>query len=266
MTAEVAEIAKNLALNCAYRVFPCRTEDKRPATPHGFKDSECEPAAIARLWRRFPGGLIGVETGERSGVSILDIDVKHDPARAWWHQNAARLPLTRAYRTRSGGLHLVFRHVPGVRNVEGKPIQGVDVRGQGGYFIFWFATGLECVDHAPTAPWPAWLTALFWPPPLKPKVSTAGRSFVATDGHLERVIDRALDRVRVAGDGQKHHRLRSSARLLGGIQSRVGFTDEQAITWLLDALPAGVRSEDGARKTAEWGLDKGRSAPLPGCS
>ena len=80
--------------------------------------------------------------------------------KAGWLQNQHRLPATRCYRTRSGGLHAVFQHAPGVRNVQGEPIPGVDVRGEGGYVIWWFAAGYECLDHSAPVAWPTWLSAL----------------------------------------------------------------------------------------------------------
>src|SRR5437763_1799333 len=153
---EACSLAQNLAHNYGYAVFSCH-QDKNPATLHGFKDATADPELIAKLWRRWPGPLIGVATGAASGISVLDVDIKGDEARGWWRQNEQRLPLTRTYRTRGGGLHLVFRHVPGILCRVGKPVLGIDVRGEGGYVIFWFAAGFECVDHAPAAPWPHWL-------------------------------------------------------------------------------------------------------------
>jgi hypothetical protein len=50
-----------------------------------------------------------------------------------------------------------MRHRDGVTNSQGKIAEGIDTRGEGGYAIFWFATGLVCLDHSPPAPWPAWL-------------------------------------------------------------------------------------------------------------
>ena len=144
---DVITIAENLAHNCSYSVFPCR-HDKRPACPHGFKDAIADPVEVRPLWRRYPGPLIGVACGDASGISILDIDIKSNEARAWWLQNQHRIPETRCYRTRSGGLHAVFQHTNGVRNVQGEPVPGVDVRGQGGYCVFWFAAGHECLDHS----------------------------------------------------------------------------------------------------------------------
>jgi hypothetical protein len=262
--ADAAQLAINLARNCGYAVFPCG-ENKKPTRPKnqggtGLKDASTDPDIIRWLWQYWPGPLIGVATAGLSGISVLDIDIKSDAARAWWLRHEHRLPETRTYRTRSGGMHLLFQHTAGVRNVEGKPVSGVDVRGQGGYFIFWFAAGYECLDLEPPAAWPSWLTTFFWPPPK----STSVRTHCATlsDNDLERVKQRAIDLVSGAADGQKHYRLRAAARLLGGIQHRAGFSDSEAAQWLINALPAGVKDAINAERTALWGLDNGRAAPI----
>ncbi|MGE5164412.1 MAG: bifunctional DNA primase/polymerase [Sphingobacteriales bacterium] len=56
--------------------FPCLA-DKRPATPHGFKDATCDGDKLHVLWMRHPGPLVGVAAGEVSGLDILDIDPRH---------------------------------------------------------------------------------------------------------------------------------------------------------------------------------------------
>jgi Bifunctional DNA primase/polymerase, N-terminal len=56
--------------------FPCLA-DKRPATPRGFKDATSDRNILDELWRRHPGALIGVPTGEISDLDILDIDPRH---------------------------------------------------------------------------------------------------------------------------------------------------------------------------------------------
>jgi hypothetical protein len=208
---DTCHLAQNLARNCGWHVFPCREENKHPCTPHGFKDASSNPAKIADLWRRFPGGLVGIATGELSGISVLDIDVKYDTARAWWRQHEHLLPITRAYRTRRGGLHLYFRHASGVRNVEGKP-EGIDVRGQGGYVISWWCAGFECLDHEQPHPWPHWLTSYFWP--AKPAATPKRKIQTLSDAQCERIRECAIDMVRSAVDSQKHHCVRKAARLL----------------------------------------------------
>jgi hypothetical protein len=191
-THEIAVLATNLALNCGWHVFPCR-DDKRPACPHGFHAASNDPAAIEDLWRRCPGPLIGVATGAVSGADVLDIDVKHDAALAWWHSNRQRIPATRTFRTRSGGVHGYLIHASGVGCSAGKVAPGIDIRGDGGYVICWFAAGFGCLDHSPPARWPAWLLAelLPKPPPGPQRSMPRDRSGHAIDGVLDRIATAA---------------------------------------------------------------------------
>jgi len=104
------------AMRLPYPAFPCRP-DKAPACPRGFKDAALPEAGLATLWARHPGELVGVPTGEASGIDGLDIDKGGDQ---WWITNKARLPPTRIHRTRSGGLHVLFKHSGGLRSSAGK--------------------------------------------------------------------------------------------------------------------------------------------------
>jgi hypothetical protein len=113
---DVCRMAMALGRNCGYAVFPvCLTEDGRKLpTIKGWPDrAATDPEAIWKLWQDRPGPLIGIVTGSRSGISVLDIDIKHAEAVRWWRGNHQRLPLTRTFRSRSGGLHLYFRHGQG---------------------------------------------------------------------------------------------------------------------------------------------------------
>jgi Bifunctional DNA primase/polymerase, N-terminal len=135
--------------------FPCRA-DKRPATPRGFKDGTCDRNIVRELWRRYPGPLIGIPTGEISRLAVLDIDPRHG-GNCWLAGHRNRIPATRVHRTRSGGLHLIFQHTAGLRSSAGKISAGVDVRATGGYIIWWPAAGLSAPSEIPVAPWPEWL-------------------------------------------------------------------------------------------------------------
>jgi hypothetical protein len=158
--SDAASLAQNLARNCGYAVFPCGKR-KVPAIPGpgGYKHASKDPDEIAQLWRKWPGPLVGVATGAVSGISVLDVDQKHHEAWEWWQRNYHRLLPTRTYGTRSGGLHLYFRHLDGVICTTGRICKGVDTRGDGGYAVHWFAAGFACHDHEPPAPWPPWLLA-----------------------------------------------------------------------------------------------------------
>lgn len=171
MSADACRLAINLARNCGYAVFPC-TDDKRPTLKGWPQRAATDAGAISELWQRYAGPLIGVVCGNRSGVSVLDIDRKHAEAVAWWQVRHSALPPTRTFRTRSGGLHLWMQHLDGVHNTQGKIAPGVDTRGEGGYAVYWFAAGLPCINHAPPASWPAWLLADIAPKPApEPRVS-----------------------------------------------------------------------------------------------
>lgn len=118
--------ALRAAAALGYPCFPC-FPDKRPACPRGFKDAALREAGLATLWTRHPGELIGVPTGSVSGVAVLDVD-RDKGGGEWWAANKTRLPSTRLHRTRSGGLHCVFRHRPGLRCSASQIAPGVDVR------------------------------------------------------------------------------------------------------------------------------------------
>jgi hypothetical protein len=105
---------------------------------------------------RYPGPLVGIPTGEISGLDILDIDPRHGGER-WFAEHKNRLPPTRVHRTRSGGLHLLFQHETGLRCSAGRIADGVDVRATGGYVIWWPAVGIPVLSETPTAAWPDWL-------------------------------------------------------------------------------------------------------------
>jgi len=98
---------------------------------------------------------VGVATGAVSGIDVIDIDPDGLP---WLEANRARLPLTREHQT-SRGVHLLLKHSPGMRNSNRRIAKGVDVRGDGGYVIWWPREGFLVVD-LPLADWPEWLLAL----------------------------------------------------------------------------------------------------------
>ncbi len=205
-------MATNLARNCGWAVFPCSVT-KAPAIPGpgGYKHATKDPDEIKALWRRHPAPLIGVATGSVSGIWVLDIDVKHQEAVDWWHLAHPRLLPTRAFRTRSGGVHCYFHSGEGIGNSTSRPVRGIDVRGDGGYVIHWFAAGLECLDHSPPAPWPAWLRRAV-APPVAP--ATAGR--VAWQGDADAGLRGLLDKLAGAAEGERNDLLFWAAcRLFG---------------------------------------------------
>lgn len=123
-------------------VFPCDPDTKRPfPRTHGFKDATTDERVIRSWWAEHPGAMIGMPTGARSGVWVLDID---DP-ELFEANCPVELPETRRCDT-GKGYHLYFRFDPAhpVRNTQRNnkggawpipKLPGAETRGDGGYVI-----------------------------------------------------------------------------------------------------------------------------------
>ena len=126
----------NRALEVAeeYPVFPC-DEKKRPIVDGGYKAATQCIDTIVAMFSSPSAKLIGMPTGDISGLSVIDIDIRDGKAgKEWVEKNAKLLGITRIARTQSGGWHYYYKHASGIRNRAG--ISGcVDVRGDGGYVI-----------------------------------------------------------------------------------------------------------------------------------
>ena len=238
MSASAVAEAERLA-KCGLLVFPVLS-NKAPATPHGFRDATRDPEAVAALWRRHPGKLVGVVTGEPSGIAVLDLDHRHGGS-AWFATHRDRLPKTRVHRTRSRGLHFLFRHHDGLRCSAGRIGPGVDVRAEGGFIIWWPAVGLAVLDDAPLADWPAWLAELALPPaaPLPPEPSPPIRHI---SKYVEAALRRAAARVGTTREGQRNITLFTEARALRRLPDLA--PGEIAATLAYAARRAGLESRE----------------------
>jgi len=148
--------------------FPCNNK-KRPTCPHGFKAASVDAEQLRALLRDFPGDLIGVPTGTVNGFDLLDIDlVKHKKAKDWWIANRRKIPRTRIHQSRSGGLHVLFKHDDRAVSRNGWIETGVDVKAAGGYLIWWPAHGCPVLCDAGFSEWPEWLIAEQQPDPSSP--------------------------------------------------------------------------------------------------
>jgi hypothetical protein len=142
------------ALNIAGKgrpVFPCKP-DKRPYTAHGFKDATTNPGRVNAFWNRYRGAHIGMPTGMRSDIFVVDVD-RLEALEELPH----KLPETLTVRTPSGGLHLYYKHVAGLTNRSGGLPDGIDIRADGGYVIVPPSEGYSVTRRAPIADAPEWL-------------------------------------------------------------------------------------------------------------
>jgi Bifunctional DNA primase/polymerase, N-terminal len=239
-------------------VFPC-SRNKTPCISkaeggHGYLDASRDRAEIKQLFAHPHAALVGVPTGMVSGLDVLDLDYRHG-AGAWEQAHSQSMPATRTHQTLHGGRHYLFRHAPGVCNSASRVAPGVDVRGEGGFVIMPPSVGYSVIGDAVVAHWPDWLMPLVLPPPRPPGQAPCAGAVPVSSRRLDGIL-------RAAPDGSKHFILRNTALLLGGIADSAGFTDDSAVQWLLDALPATVRDWRTAERTARWGLQQGRASPI----
>src|SRR3974390_2224924 len=117
-------------------VFPCRPQDKRPATANGLKDATTDLDIIRQWWRQEPQFNLAVATGAVSGIFVVDIDgLDAEVVLRRLEAEHGGLPSTVEVIT-ARGRHVYFR-LPEmlVRNSVGKIAPGIDVRGDGGYVL-----------------------------------------------------------------------------------------------------------------------------------
>jgi hypothetical protein len=119
-------------------VFPLKRGSKEPLTEHGHYDATTDPRRIHMWWNRYPGANIGIPTGERSGILVVDHDTYKEGTASLEEVEAILGPVSKGVTiaTGSGGRQYLFRYPEGsnIRNATGV-LPGVDIRGEGGYIL-----------------------------------------------------------------------------------------------------------------------------------
>jgi hypothetical protein len=255
--------ALRYALKLGLPAFPCHP-NKRPATPHGYKDAALPEAGLATLWARYPGELIGVPTGAFSGIDVLDVD-RGKGGDEWYAANKAALPPTRIHRTRSGGLHLLFKHHPGLRLNVGKIARGIDVRADGGSAIWWPQQGLEVREHPidKLPPWPEFILAILKKEKIITECSNEAK-YRSEGASLDAKLLGIAKRVERAQEGERNpsHSGPPVVSPTSPSRARCRATGALSSSRLPRSAPAFRVMRQGARLTVAWrGLRDGRPDP-----
>lgn len=136
-----------------------------------FQTERADTALIRRWWSHQPQANVGIVTGALSGLIVLDIDgyAGRDALRSFLKDQAIReFPLTPTVKT-GHGWHYYFAYpgVPMANATAWHGLDGVDIRGDGGYVVAppsihpngrdyeWVAG--RTWDAVALAPCPAWL-------------------------------------------------------------------------------------------------------------
>ncbi len=124
-----------------WHVFPV-THTKVPfSKTHGHKDATCNAEEVRALWRRFPQANVAIATGKRSGIFVLDVDVKDykvgEESLEELERQFGELPDSVEAITASGGRHIYFRYPSEgeIYNSQSKVGKDLDIRGEGGYVV-----------------------------------------------------------------------------------------------------------------------------------
>ena len=250
-------------------VFPC-DRDKRPLTPHGFLDATTDPTTLRAMFALPGAALVAVPTGEPSGIVVLDGDLKASSdgratLRQWTQEG--QLPRTRVCQTRRGGVHLFFRHNPArpVRCSQSKLAPQVDVRGDGGYVVWWAASGGAVLVDLPLSELPDlpdWVAEALEPSPIARREPP--RCIPKVSGHNgpERRLEAVIRAAALAPDGSRNGTLYWASRRCAEMVTEGALAPGAAHAVLVEAARhAGLSEREAAATVASglrWGDTYGR--------
>lgn len=169
MVSELAEAALRYA-RLGLCVIPLRPRMKRPMFDNWPEIATNDEQIVSRWWHQNPDANVGIATGRRSGVFVLDVDPKNGGMESFEEliNMHGQFPNTWQQVTGSKGLHLFFRYPAfPVTNAAGI-LPGIDIRGDGGQVVAppsihpdtgatyeW--DGLEEIEQVRVAEAPLWL-------------------------------------------------------------------------------------------------------------
>jgi len=278
----------NAALNYARQgipVFPCRL-DKKPLTPHGFKDATTDEAQILEWWTTWPGAMIGVPMGAASGLWALDIDCAKAEGDADGFASLQSLTgvhgdlsATRMQQTPSGGIHFIHRYPKDgqkIPNSTSKVAEKIDVRGDGGYIIIAPSVNADgkayaFLNESLPADAPEWLLSLVRqptkpvsqciPPPASNLPSTLEAALSIVEPYAQKALDEECAKVAATPEKARNNTLNASAFSLGTLVGGGELDESLARSRLMGAAMRCGLSPNEAAKTIESGMTSGKQHP-----
>ena len=125
-----------------WRLIPVSPHDKAPLTQHGYKDASGDLGVLREWYERFPRCGWAVANGAAAGGPlVIDLD-RHEGRRdgveffeEWLRSRGLDAPGTLRASTPSGGGHIFLRACDGAPKRSIRPLENVDVLGDGGYTV-----------------------------------------------------------------------------------------------------------------------------------
>lgn len=238
----------------------CRSVGKHPRIKSWTEHASGDEAQVRGWWRRWPDANIGVVTGARSGIVVLDLDGPEgiEAAKRMAAPHGG-LPRTLAVRTGGGGFHCLFRW-DDARPLGNRValVPKVDFRGEGGCVIAALSLHRSGRRYAWVPPEggtePSVEQILPLPDWLAAAVQRAGPSLAKTrrkrrpmpelsgddarGAWLQAVVREGAASLESATAGQRHGELYKAAARLGNYAESLG----------LDSARVGELLHDAARR------------------
>ena len=131
-------ILEDGSCSCAGRTANCKP-GKHPygkLVPNGLKNASLDAEEIRSCFTDQPFN-IGVATGSRSGIFVLDCDDKHDGQEQLKNLVPSDEPISTLSQLTGAGKHYIYRLPAGgrVSNSTGRIGRGLDIRGEDGYIV-----------------------------------------------------------------------------------------------------------------------------------
>lgn len=214
VNGETPAIRAALAVAQDYPIFPCALipgsggkSEKKPLVRDWPHEASQDAAIVRKWWAKYPDAYVGVPMGPRSGLVALDVDPK---GRSWFETHRARLGGYRTHGTQRGR-HLLYQYPKGtaVRNSASEVAEGVDVRGDGGFLLWWPAHGGISIGEPGELP--GWLGALLG----KRGVTKLRGSSEAPDGRDQRRYQDGARNVALSARAYHYRKMGMSTREVG---------------------------------------------------
>jgi hypothetical protein len=200
---------------------------KHPRTANGHRDATSDVGAVGRFWERFPHANIGLVTGERNDLFVVDVDGPRGVASLQTLEDTyGTLPNTWVSLTGGGGLHYFFAGGLTLRNSQGRLGANIDVRASGGYVVvppsthrsgkrYRFRSGASPADIE-LALAPEWLLRLAEPssPVVAPRAE-ASRTTLTQRVRRARAYVASMP-IAISGQGGNHTTYRVALALVKG--------------------------------------------------
>ena len=124
---------------CTCGDLNCEAKGKHPRVAKSFKEASADFAKIIEWFGdNAPLSNIGIATGAKSGLTVLDLDISDEKNGVETLRQICGkygFPQTLKAQTGSGGVHLLFKYNSVLKNAADVFGSGVDVRNDGGYIV-----------------------------------------------------------------------------------------------------------------------------------